>query len=161
MARTALLTAAVLYALSSAVSALVLPDRVPLHFGAGGEADRYGSRAEAVTGFAVLGIGLLLLWLVVVQLVRRSSLDLFNVPHAAYWKTPEREPELRRRVEVDLTWCLAATILLLAAVPVSMAVAARGDGRLPWAFPLLLGLFLVGTVVWGVVVSLRRYQPPG
>ena len=160
MARTALLTAAVLYALSSTVSALVLPERVPLHFGLDGAADRYGARAEAVTGFAVLGIGLLVLWLVVVQLLRRSSLDLFNVPHPEYWKTPEREPELRRRVEADLTWFFAATILLLAAVPLAMAVAAQTDGRLPWAFQVLFGLFLVGTVVWCVQLSVRRYQPP-
>jgi len=83
VARTALVTAAVLYALSAISSALVLPDRVPLHFGADGAADRYGSRAEAGIGFAALGLGMLVLWLVVLQCLRRSSLDLFNVPHPA------------------------------------------------------------------------------
>jgi hypothetical protein len=153
-------TAAVLYALSAIGSALVLPDRVPLHFALDGSADRYGSRAEAVIGFAALGLGMLALWLLVLQCLRRASLDLFHVPHAAYWKTPEREPELRRRVEVDLTWFFAATLLLLAAVPVSMAVAAGGGGRLPLGFQLLFGLFLVGTAVWCGLLAVRRYQPP-
>jgi hypothetical protein len=72
-------TAAVLYALSAIGSAVSLPDRVPLHFALDGSADYYGSRAEAVLGFAALGLGMLALWLLVLQCLRQASLDLFDV----------------------------------------------------------------------------------
>jgi hypothetical protein len=158
--RTALLAAAVLYVLSVAVAAVLLPAEVPLHFGAGGSADRYGSRAEALTGFVLLGLLLLGLWLLVRRSLRRTSLAHINVPHPEYWKTPEHEPELRRRVEADLTGFYAATVLLLAAVPVSVLVAARGSGDLPGAFAALFGGYVVGSSVWCVLLVTRRFRPP-
>jgi hypothetical protein len=160
MGRTALGTAAALYVLSVAVTVRGLPAEVPLHFGLGGEADRYGSRTEALIGFAVLGLGMLAVWRICLWSVRRAGLDLVNVPHPQYWKTPEREPELRRRVEVDLTWFFAATVLLLAAIPVSTLTAARGSGELPWAFEALFVLYLLGTSAWCVFLVTRRYRPP-
>jgi hypothetical protein len=160
VARIALYAAAVVYAVSVVLSAGALPEQVPLHFGLGGSADRYGSRSEALTGFGALGAFLLALWLVVRWAVRRTGLDLVNVPHADYWKTPEREPELRRRVEDDLTWFFAATVLLLAALPVSTVAAADGSGQLPRWFPVLFGAYLLGTLGWCVHQFTRRWRPP-
>jgi nitrate reductase NapE component len=107
-----------------------------------------------------LGAFLLGLWLVVLRCVRRGSIGLMNVPHPEYWKTPEREPELRRRMEADLTWFFAATVLLLAAIPVSTVAAAGRNGLLPWGFQVVLGLYLLGTVVWCGFLLTRRYRPP-
>ena len=159
MVRIALYAAALLYALSVVVSAGMLPAEVPLHFGPDGFADRYGSRSEAVIGFVVLGIFMLGLWLVVLRCVRRAGLGLINVPHADYWKTPEHEPELRRRLQVDLTGFVAATFLLLA-IPASTAVAAGASGQLPDVFDVAFALYLGGTLAWCAHLSTRRYRPP-
>ena len=160
MGRRALYAALALYASSVACSAVALPAEVPLHFGSGGSADSYGSRSEALIGFGVLGLFMVTVWLVCRWMVRRAGLDVFNVPHPDYWKTSENEPELRRRVEDDLAWFVAATILLLAGIPVSTVVAAQGSGELPWGFFVIFVLYLLGTLGWTVHLFTRRYRPP-
>jgi len=148
------------YAASVGLAAALLPARVPLHFGASGAVDRYGSRTEALVHFGLLGVGLLAVWAGCHQLVRRVGLQLVNVPHADYWKAPEREPELRTRLQVDLDRLFAATFLLCAVIAAATLVAARGDGRLPWWFGVGFAAYLLWTAreVWHLTT--RRYRPP-
>ena len=71
----------VLAGLATAVVAwFVLPDRVPMHFGGSGEVDRWGSRTEAVVTFAVMIVGLALLFWVLTIMVPRMPEDLLNIP---------------------------------------------------------------------------------
>jgi hypothetical protein len=159
---TALVIAGLLYTAAVVWAAANLPDAgVPLHFGADGRADRFGSRAQALWAFGLLGAGLLALFAVMVLVARRVSPAVLNVPHKAYWIAPERQPRLRRMLAADAAGLGSATILLLAALVVLTTLAARADpARLPEAFPIVLGAYLTGVVAWAVWSRTRRYRPP-
>ncbi len=81
---------AVVYALAVWWAAVRLPvDDVPLHFGASGLADAFGTRAEALAGH--IGFGMLMVGLGVASIVlaRRGPLRLVNMPYKDYWTAPE------------------------------------------------------------------------
>jgi uncharacterized membrane protein len=150
-----------LYAVAVTVAALVLPDRVPLHFGADLTADRTGSRAELVLGQAVLGVIVVAVFAGGAALARRASLEWVNVPHPEYWKSAENEPELRRRMRADLLHLGTVSMLVFAAdsVLVTAAVVA-GEDRLPIAAVVLLIAYVgyvLGCCAW---LATRRYRPP-
>ncbi|MFW3170616.1 hypothetical protein [Geodermatophilus sp. CPCC 206100] len=98
--------------------------------------------------------------------VGRISLAHLDVPHPGYWKTPEREPELRRRMADDLLHVGTATLLFLAGVYALVGHAAvagsdvlSSDVLSPWAV-VLVGAFTAGVLAWVAEVLLRRYRPP-
>lgn len=150
------------YGVCVLLAAWLLPDRVPLHFNGSGTADRYGSRAEALLLFGLLAVVLLAVLAGSRQLVQRAGLDLVKVPHAAYWKRPEREAELRRRMRVDLDRMFAATFLLCAAVVAATTSVARsgGEDRLPGTFFAVFVAYLPWTAWWLWHLTARRYRPP-
>ena len=160
VARVLLAVAVAVYAAAVVVAAAVLPERVALHFGGTGAADRYGTRAEALVVQAAVGAGLLALALGADALARRAPLRLINVPHAEHWKTPEHEPELRSRLRTDLAGFFAATFGLLTAVSAATTQAATGSGHLPWWFFVAFGTYLLVTAVWLVHQVTARYRPP-
>lgn len=149
------------YALVAVWEAPRLPaDGIPLHFDGSGEADRFGTRGEAVALWTWLGIGAFGFALLVILLVRHAPLGIMNVPHKTYWSAPHREPVLRRMLETDMAVFLSATILFLAMVPVWTVLAVRAGGDLPAAvFWAPLALFLVALGAWTVWVHARRYRP--
>ena len=74
------------------IAAVTLPDRVPIHFGPGGEADRIVGRQEALVTFAVVGLGIAVLMVGLARWMRRAPLTMVNVPHKDWWTaTPARE----------------------------------------------------------------------
>lgn len=150
------------YALGVLVAAWLLPDTVPLHFSASGTADRYGSRTEALVLFTILGLLLLAVLAGSRWATQRGGLALVNVPHPDYWKTPEREPELRRRLRADLDQVFAATFLLGTAMVAATTWVARSEDqdRLPWAFLAAFAAYLLWTAWWGWHLAARRYRPP-
>jgi uncharacterized membrane protein len=138
-----------------------LPDRVPVHFGGGGEPDRWAGRAEALWTFGLLSLAMALLFAGLVALIARAPAELVNVPNPGYWKRTEHLPQLRRLVADDL-WLIGAwTLLLLAAVQVLVVRAARlPDPRLDGWAVAVLGLYLLavlGRVGWMLT---RRYAIP-
>ena len=160
VARVALAVSAALYALAVLVAAAVLPERVAVHFGGTGAADRFGSRTESLVVQACVGAVVLLLAVGADVALRRVPLSSIDVPHADHWKTPQHEPELRRRLRADLTGFFAATLLLLTAVSLAVTEAnASGDGHLPWWSFAALVAYLVGTAGWLVHQLTGRYRP--
>ncbi|WP_337059483.1 DUF1648 domain-containing protein [Kineococcus sp. G2] len=152
----------VLHAAAVVVAALVLPQRVPTHFGGGGEADDWSSRAGAVAVSALVGGALAALFTALAAGVRRLPVDMVNVPNTRCWRAPEHEAELRRRALDDLWTVGAATILLLTAAEGAIVqVALTGTGRLPWWFAAVLAAWLVGVLVWALTLGLTRYRVPG
>jgi hypothetical protein len=151
---------AIVLAVVLLVLAAVLPERVPLHFGPSLEPDAVGDRgtflALAAGAGALVGglLGGLAHWM------DRVPLRAVNVPHAAYWKTPEREPELRRRLRVDLLVIGTLTLLLLAVVYGLTGEAAVSDSRLsPWAY-VVLAVYLAAVLGFCAWLGTRRYRPP-
>ncbi len=95
-------------------------------------------------------------------MVQRASLDLVRVPHPAYWKRPEREPELRRKLRTDLDQFWAATVLLCSVVVAVMTWVAHsgGEDRLPAIFFAVFAAYLLWTAWWVWRVTAHRYRPP-
>jgi uncharacterized BrkB/YihY/UPF0761 family membrane protein len=151
---------AVVLAVVLLVLAAVLPDRVPLHFGPSLEPDAVGDRGTFLALAA--GAGALVAGLLggLAASMSRVPLGAVNVPHAAYWKTPEREPVLRRRLRDDLLVIGSLTLLLLAVVFALTGEAAVDDSRLsPWAYAVL-AVYVVAVLGYCVHLFTRRYRPP-
>ncbi|WP_432482298.1 hypothetical protein [Kineococcus esterisolvens] len=151
----------VLHAAAVVAAALVLPERVPTRFGGGGGADEWSSRAEAVASSALAGTLVAGLFAGLAAWVPRLPLEVVNVPNAAFWKSPEHEGELRRRLREDLLGIGTTTVLLLTAVQGALVQAAlSGTGRLPWWFFAVLGAWLAGVLGWVLSLALTRYRVP-
>jgi len=148
------------YAVVLAVLAATLPGRVPVHFGVDLQVDRTGSRTGLLVVAALAGLLLAALFGGLGRLVGRVRLDLVNVPHERYWKDPEHEDELRRRMRTDVLALGAASLVLLAGeFGLIGAAAVAGTGLSAWS-PVLLVAFLAGVVGWAVWLSTHRYRPP-
>ncbi len=159
-ARTWFWIAVTLFAGLVAWSARALPAQVPVHFGLGGEADRFASRSQAVFEASVIGSGVALVFSLTDLLVRRGPLSLVNVPHKAYWTTPEREPRLRQMIAHD-TWVIGTlTMLLLIGVELQIvAVADQPDPRLgPWVWAMVAA-YLVAVAGYAIFMQVTRYRP--
>ncbi|HLL69760.1 MAG TPA: DUF1648 domain-containing protein [Micromonosporaceae bacterium] len=116
-----------LYVTAVLISAFLLPDRVPLHFGGSGAADRYGSRTELLLVEIAVGVLFAAVFGPGARLLARAPLDLLNVPNPEYWKSPQHEAELRRRTVVDLRRIGTATFVFLT-VLVALHTRAAVDG---------------------------------
>ena len=150
----------VLYAVAVGWAAAVLPPSgVVLHFGAGGAADRFGTRADAVTLMAALGGFLLGVGALVVLLARRGSLSLFNVPNKDYWMAPERRPRLRRMLANDVARVLGGTLVFLVVVPIwtVMGTGAAERSVTPVLFWVPLAGFGAALLVWAGSSMRHRY----
>jgi hypothetical protein len=140
----------------------VLPERVPAHWSGTDSPDRWGSRAETVVMLVVLGVIMVgMFGLMLVFLPRSRSLTWVNLPNKWYWEQPERLPETRHRIKVDLGVLGCLAVAFSCAVPLTIVDAAlSADAALPawsvWWFVAWLGLFL-GYTVWMVAV---RYRVP-
>lgn len=159
--RAAFATVAIAYALTLAWLALSLPDRVPTHFDAAGEADGWSSKPAALAMWAGLGVFILGGGALLARYATAGDGTMLNMPQASkdYWLAPERRAQFRRRLEADLlvlsTW---TGLLLIAMMLVTLSAAEQRD--VPgWWFWAGLGGYLLGTAVWTVWL-LRRYRPP-
>jgi uncharacterized membrane protein len=160
--RTAFAISIALFAAVLAWSATVLPDRVPVHFGFSGAADRVVSRPRALLEVGLAGVFVAALLGGVATWVRRSmSLSTLNVPHKEYWTAAGREPRLRAMVADDTLVTGTATMLLFSGVLLAtVSVADEPEPRLGvWAFGLIGGFVVF--VVGYAVLARRRYRPPG
>lgn len=158
-----LAVASLVYVLALMWSAGQLPaDGVPLHFGVGGVADRFGGRTEAVAGLSVIGVLLLVTAIGVQALVRFTPLNSINVPHKEYWATPERESRMRRMLAEDCSYLLAVVLALMAFVPLSTVYAVRQDPPSIPAAAFWGGLVLMMVIVGARVLHMQRsrYAPP-
>jgi hypothetical protein len=142
------------------VSWMLLPERVAIHFGAGGIPDDWGS-SLAMTGLSV-GLSLLLFALLThsADLVRRAPARWINLPNRAYWLVPERREATAARLHERLQafgtalfgFLLVAEWLTLQA---NLSDPVRLDEPL---FLTALGSFLVYTLywTWSLVRAFRR-----
>jgi uncharacterized membrane protein len=139
----------------------VLPERVPVHFGLSGEADRVVGRQRAVLEMGLVGYGTAALLAGTGALVRRLPLSLFNTPHKEYWARPANEPRLRQLVARDLWSVSALTMgLFIVVLLITVSVADDPEPRLgAGAITALVAYLaaLTGYLVW----SRRHYRPEG
>jgi hypothetical protein len=161
-ARRAFLALCAAYAAAVVAGYALAPDRVPLHFGLDGAADRTGTPEEWVLTAGLVGLGVALALGGLAAWVDRIPFDLVNVPHKDYWARPENTAEVRAMLRADAYRLGAATMALLCVVVVTTVLAARSESpSLGLPFMVLLGVWLVSVLGWAFVGLPRRYAVPG
>ncbi len=149
---------AVVYDLVWIWQAVLLPLRVPRHWGAAGTPDRFGSRTEALAQSALLGLGLLGLFIVLGWAVTQAPLERLPVRALQGWSRPERRG-LRRSLMEDL-WALGAVTVLAAAVREVVMLPDLRSASSGLAVLALLLLWLVVLGAWCVGAYRSRYARP-
>ncbi|EWT06104.1 hypothetical protein N864_24165 [Intrasporangium chromatireducens Q5-1] len=152
----------VLYAALVVWAALVLPDRVPAHWGSAAPPDRWAGRTETIVMFALLGIVMVGIFAVLLALVsRNSSLTWVNLPNKQFWQRPENLPSARRRLAVDVTVLGCLAVAFSCAVPVSVVLASHTPGgALPsWTAPVLVAWVCL-TLGYSIWMSTVRWRVP-
>ncbi|WP_110240922.1 DUF1648 domain-containing protein [Nocardioides gilvus] len=102
--------------------------RIPVHFGAGGEADNWGTRNElcGIFGGIVIALWAFMAWLT--SGADRLHWSMINMPRKEYWMLPENESLARARLAEDIAltgvWSMA---LLTAMMPLMVLSVRRGD----------------------------------
>lgn len=161
--RLSLVVTATAYVVALAWAALVLPERVPAHFGASGQVDEWTSRTSMITFWAVIGIVILVGVPLLGRLATVGDGTLVNMPQDAkdYWFAPERRAEFGVRFQDDMEGVAALTgLLLVGTVALTTWVGRTGrDGAPWWVFVLALAVYLVAVAVWTVRL-VRKYRPP-
>ncbi len=143
------------------VSALLLPERVAIHFAWSGAADGWASRLDSI--LLTLGLDTLLFltfWLSP-ALLRRTPVKWVNLPNRAYWLSPERREATIARFSQRLWAFGTALFLFLLAAGLLTLEANRSDPvRLDQPlFFVATGIFLVYTLFWTVAL-VRDFRLP-
>ncbi len=143
------------------VSAIVLPERVAIHFAWGGTADGWASRLDSI--LLTLGLYTLLFltfWLSP-ALLRRTPVKWVNLPNRAYWLSPERREVTIARFSQRLWAFGTALFLFLLAAGLLTLEANRSDPvRLDQPlFLVALALFLAYTLYWSLTL-VRDFRLP-
>ena len=132
------------------VSALVLPERVAIHFAWGGAADGWASRLESTLLTVGLDTLLFLSFWFSPALLRWTPTKWVNLPNRAYWLSPERREATIARFSRRLWAFGTALFLFLLAVGLLTLKANRADPvRLDQPlFLVALTLLLAYTLYW-------------
>jgi hypothetical protein len=147
----------------AAVSPLIAPGTIAIHFGRGGEPN--GWAPAYVNALIMAGVNVLLFLVTVFspRLIRMTPARWINLPHKEYWLKDEN----RGRAEALLSWQLlgfgTAMFAFLFVLGVLMLDANLSnpvrlhEGPFWWAF----GLLMAYTVYWSIH-CMRVFQiPPG
>ncbi len=141
------------YLIFIAGSASLLPERVAIHFGSGGEANGWMSRSTDLIFFSGLGVGLPLFFVVLSLVTGLIPAWFVNLPHREYWLSPERRAQTRAYISRQMIWMGWLTILFLAGIHYLTIQANRvTPPHLPMSlFLVLTGGFLAGVAVWSII----------
>lgn len=149
----------VAFVVALVVAAGSLPERVPLHWGLGGDVDRWGSRSEYVWSMALLGALMMVIFGLLPALLPRLPRRLVNVPYARYWRQHEHWPLAVRRTLNALRWMGALTWLLLIGMVWFGAGDTAGQGT-PWIGWLVVGYLVLLFALMGVLLRPGVWRPP-
>lgn len=156
------LVGGVAFVLALAYAWISLPEgRVPTHWSGTGAPDGWSTKGAFVLQFGAIGVGVSALMLGIAWWFSRSTtLSGLNVPNKEYWTRPENL-DRARDMAVDLMFEITGiTLLFMATLPPAIVVAARDPRHeLPWWSLVAVFAFIIGTLLW-VVLILRRWRPP-
>ncbi|MFN7243984.1 MAG: DUF1648 domain-containing protein [Dietzia cercidiphylli] len=133
---------------------VVLPERVPTHFGSGGEPDGWSSKAGALAFSSLLPLTVFVLIPLTSLLVLRAP-EFINGPNKEWWTaTAPRLRRFERLVREDLWLIVVVTLALLVAMQVGIVIAVDAPGqRMPEEF-LFGGLAVFGVGLVAVLVRM-------
>lgn len=135
-----------------------LPNVVASHFNEKGVADDWMSRKAfaACSLGTIVFVAALLLGIDVLQ--RRIPVSWMNMPHKDYWLAPERREETYRTLSTFMVWFGCAVLLTIIGVfQLALEANLRADKRLSNQMWILLGGYLVFTLLWAVQFY-RRFK---
>lgn len=139
---------------------LLLPSRVTLVHTVDGAGAVFASRSDLLLVTTVLALVIVVAYLVSAAALAWTPVRHLWVPRPAYWKTPARRRELRRRLAAYLARGTAAGLLLLAALVVVALIAQDGGPGALWWIPLAVSLvYVVAMIVWLVWVVTAGFAP--
>jgi len=136
-----------------------LPARVATHFGAGGQADGWGTKEELVHAVLATAAMIAVVSLLMPMMVGLLPISLLNMPNADYWRAPERAATTKEILLHQVGWLSGATMLLGVGVLDSML---RANLQAPPIFGgvfLYLGLYFGYLVIW-LVEMIWRFRLP-
>lgn len=141
----------------------VLPDQVAIHFAANGEPDGWATKTTSSAIFASLYVGLFVLFWFTPHLIRQVPSGWLNLPHKAYWLSPEHRDEAARRMQ-QLTDAFGAMTFAFFAIVGYLTVQAhqmepvRLDESI---FLIALVAYLLATMVWLIWLWMAYRIPAG
>jgi uncharacterized membrane protein len=138
-----------------------IPDRMAVHFNAGGIADGWGPKLQFFETFGLIFSMIALLFWGLPQLLRRVPDSMMNLPNKDYWLAPERRQQTLDRIMGQLLGFGAMTLLLLDAVFYFCLRANLGDRptlSADWMWGLLT-LFITCNIIW-IVSLLKSFRLP-
>lgn len=137
------------------------PARIAVHFGAGGQADRWGSANES----ALLMVGLSLLMCTLFASTHRLLFvfppSWVNLPNKAYWLKPEMRPETEGKMRLLMHVFGCVWFLFWLSLQTLTFLANRSDPvRLNSAlFGVAFGAFSLAVVAW-LIALYRAFRLP-
>ena len=138
-----------------------LPARMAVHFGAGGEANRWSSRESYVAVMIGLVVAIPLLLLALMVWLPRRGVCACKLPNRDYWLAPERRERTFDRLSgfAGVAGCLVVALM----VAVHLIVIEANAGTRP-ALPtapfltVMLG-FVVAMIAWTIALSYGFRRP--
>ena len=160
--RTLFIGAFVANALLTAVSLLVLPEEIAVHFGAKGMPNDWAPKGFNVVIFAVLELPLFILFLLIPRWVLRLSPRWISLPNKEYWLRGEGRPFVKERLE-SFMWEYGVALFSflfcigLLTIDANLANPVRLNERL---FFSVFIAFMAFTAYWCVKL-VRAFRLPG
>lgn len=138
-------------ALSFALPLLVwgrLPDRVPTHFGASGEADAFGPKS-ALLNLAWVQLGMWAFLSLIAPLLKRISPRYWNMPIRV---TAENAERVAGALRTSMLWLKLLTLWTFTLLQFQMVNSALANTNVmsAWMLPLLLVLPIASILVMGL-----------
>ena len=139
-----------------------LPERVATHFGRGGHADAWMTRAGHVRFLIGFAVGLPIFLHIVLAVVRSFGASAYNLPHRAYWLAPERRESTIAYVQSSVAWFICVIVGFFAGAHY-LVLNANTHQPPAMSMPLLLvvaGSFLVLLCAWIARLIFHFYRVP-
>lgn len=138
-----------------------LPGRVATHFGPTGAPNGWQTREEYVRFTLIFGAAVPAFILGTFEIIRRLNGWGLNIPNKNYWLAPERREETLGFVHRRGFWMASLMLFFLTSVHYSILAAnAQPHASLPPIFFVLVGAFLVATLVWSATLIRHFYRKP-
>ena len=152
----------VLFFACLAFSFRYLPDRVATQFGLLGRPKGHMSRRTYLIFITVFSVWFPMFCLVLMTLLGGMKPESVNIPHKAYWLSPEHAAETRRFLLTHSLWFACLGLGFLFGLHFVLLRANRQQPpRLPWGLLLVLaGCFAGGMIIWGTALT-RHFEHVG
>jgi len=142
-------------------SSAQLPERVATHFGANGAPNGWQTHEGYLRFMLTFGTVIPAFVLGTFALIRQLKGWGLNIPHKDYWLAAERREETMAFVQRRGVWMSGLMLVFLTSVHYSIIAAnAQPHASLPPIFFVLVGAFLVATLVWSATLIRHFYRKP-